>query len=67
MKTLGKVLLLVVIALFVSVIMVSCAAYGGYKNAVRLDEAVNAAWGKVESKLQALGARVERIDERCPW
>jgi UDP-N-acetylglucosamine 1-carboxyvinyltransferase len=30
-------------------------------------EQIDRGYEKVESKLQALGARVERVDERCPW
>ena len=52
MKTFGKVLLLVLLALFVSAGLVSCGVYRGYQRAIALDEGVNAAWGKVESKLQ---------------
>ena len=30
-------------------------------------EQIDRGYEKIESKLQALGAQVERIDERCPW
>jgi UDP-N-acetylglucosamine 1-carboxyvinyltransferase len=30
-------------------------------------EQIDRGYEKIESKLQALGAKVERIDERCPW
>lgn len=50
--TMGKVLLLVLAAIFGGILFVGCSVYGGYNKAVALDEDVSSAWAQVENQLQ---------------
>ena len=54
---------LLLAVLIVSTGLVSCSVYSGYKKAIRLDENVNAAFAKVESKLQRRFDLVDNLVE----
>ena len=52
MNAITKVLLILVAVMFLGMGFVGCTIYGGYNQAVSLDEEVKAAWAQVENQLQ---------------
>ena len=50
--SLGKVLLIILLAIIGGVVIVGGCVYGGYNKAITLDEEVNSAWAQVENQLQ---------------
>ena len=49
---LGKVVLIMMVAILGSLVVVGGCIYGGYNRAVALDEEVKSAWAQVENQLQ---------------
>ena len=49
---LGKVLLIMMVAILGGVVLVGGCLYGGYNRAITMDEGVKSAWAQVENQLQ---------------
>lgn len=48
----GKILLLLVVAMFGGLVLVGCMTMSGYNKAISLEESVGAKWAQVENQLQ---------------